>query len=132
MKNGGLIFLAVVLTFPLALGAQESGASQAGLTEKQKQGRLLFQQRCPICHSFAYITSKTYGPILDRERVEGNEEVVRNTIMNGRPGRMPAFKYGMTPEEIDSIVDYLGALKEAFERKLVKMQSSPGQNSGNE
>jgi mono/diheme cytochrome c family protein len=96
------------------LHAQQVNPS-ASLNETQKMGRLLFQQRCPICHSSVMITHKPYGPVLFKGLVVGNEDRIREAITNGRPGKMPAFKYGMTPAEIDAIIEYLKTVTAPFE-----------------
>jgi mono/diheme cytochrome c family protein len=51
-----------------------------------------------------------YGPFLTKQRVEGREAQVRRVIMDGTE-RMPAFKYGLLPAQIDMIVDYLGTVR---------------------
>jgi mono/diheme cytochrome c family protein len=38
--------------FPLAAGAQQTGADKQ-LTDTQKSGRRIFEQRCGICHEQA-------------------------------------------------------------------------------
>jgi mono/diheme cytochrome c family protein len=48
----------------------------------------------------------SYGPRLSQKNVEGREEIARTTIADGTP-RMPAFRYGLTAAQIDSIVAYL-------------------------
>ncbi len=79
------------------------------LTEGQREGARLFMQRCNVCHGAAMNSMDAYGPFLTRERVNGREDAVRRVIMDGTE-RMPAFKYGLTGEQIDLIVDYLGTV----------------------
>lgn len=69
-------------------------------------GRRVFQQRCGVCHTAPAITSGIYGPVLYKDLVEGNEESVRRFIQNGSK-RMPGFKYGLGPSEIDAVIAYL-------------------------
>ena len=106
MRSESLVLLLVFLAAPSLLHGQQP-SSQNSLNETQKQGRLLFQQRCPICHSAVMITQRPYAPVLFQGRVVGNEDNVRQTIENGRPGRMPAFKYGLSSSEINAIVQYI-------------------------
>jgi mono/diheme cytochrome c family protein len=117
MRHPAFLFLLCILAAPLAVHAQQASSSDSvnSLNDTQKEGRLLFQQRCPICHSAVMITRRPYAPVLFKGRVMGNEDRIRETIENGRPGKMPAFKYGMTTEEINSIVEYLKTVTTPFE-----------------
>ena len=47
------------------------------------------------------------------QRVAGREDRVRQIIRDGTEN-MPAFKYGLQPDQVDMIVDYLGTV-EAYE-----------------
>ena len=80
------------------------------LTEAQLEGARLFMQRCNVCHGAAMNSMDAYGPFLTRQRVEGREAQVRQVIMDGTE-RMPAFKYGLQPAQIDMIVYYLGNVR---------------------
>ncbi len=80
------------------------------LTDAQLEGSRLFMQRCNVCHGAAMNSMDAYGPFLTRQRVEGREAQVRQVIMDGTE-LMPAFKYGLQPEQIDMIVDYLGTVE---------------------
>ena len=80
------------------------------LTETQLEGARLFMQRCNVCHGAAMNSMDAYGPFLTKQRVEGREAQVRQVIMDGTE-RMPAFKYGLQPAQIDMIVDYLGTVR---------------------
>jgi mono/diheme cytochrome c family protein len=91
---------------PSWLSAQSLGHENS-LSEKQKLGQRIFQQRCSICHTQAMIISKPYGPLLNKEILDGRESSVRATISEGETGLMPGFKYGMQPFEIDAIIEYL-------------------------
>ena len=51
-----------------------------------------------------------YGPFLTKQRVDGRVDQVRQVIMDGTE-RMPAFKYGLKPAQIDKVVDYLGTVE---------------------
>jgi mono/diheme cytochrome c family protein len=123
-----VVFLLFLLVAPPLLHGQQT-ESQNSLNETQKEGRLLFQQRCPICHSAVMITRRPYAPVLFKARVVGNEDNVRETIENGRPGRMPAFKYGLSSSEIDAIVQYLETVTAPFE---MRPKGQPGAGNSNE
>jgi mono/diheme cytochrome c family protein len=89
------------------LSAQESSAKKAvDLTAMQLLGRRIFQQRCGVCHTQPMPGSVIYGVALYKDLVDGNEDMIRDSIRNGSK-RMPGFKYGLEPSEIDAIVDYL-------------------------
>ena len=79
------------------------------LTAAQLEGSRLFMQRCNVCHGAAMNSMDAYGPFLTKQRVDGRADQVRQVIMDGTE-RMPAFKYGLEPAQIDMIVDYLGTV----------------------
>jgi mono/diheme cytochrome c family protein len=106
MKRGTLFFL--LFAFPLAIPAQQDKSnSPVTLSETQILGRRIFQQRCAICHTESTPGARRYGPVLSKELVDGNEETIRDFITNGSKGKMPGFKYGLEPSEINAIVEYL-------------------------
>ena len=107
-----------LLAIALPLHAQQTPATP--LTDVQKDGRRIFQQRCAVCHTLPTVVSKRYGPALYKEIVEDNEDNIRDVILEGREGLMPGFKYGLTRAEIDSIVEYL---------KTVNRPARPKNNS---
>jgi mono/diheme cytochrome c family protein len=100
-----LIWLGLFLAISLPLRAQQSSGTP--LTDAQKDGRRIFQQRCAVCHTLPTVVSKRYGPALYKELVEDNEDNIRGVILEGREGLMPGFKYGFTRAEVDSIIEYL-------------------------
>jgi mono/diheme cytochrome c family protein len=118
-----LIGLALFLAISLPLRAQQS--SGAPLTDTQKDGRRIFQQRCAVCHTLPTVVSKRYGPALYKEIVQDNEDNVRGTIMEGREGLMPGFKYGLTRAEIDSIIEYLKTVN-----RPARPKNNPNQKEG--
>ena len=106
MTRGALFF--VLFAFPLAIPAQQDKSnSPVTLSETQILGRRIFQQRCAICHTESTPGARRYGPVLSKELVDGNEETIRDFITNGSKGKMPGFKYGLEPLEINAIVEYL-------------------------
>ena len=100
-----LIGAGFVFALALPLAAQQPSSSP--LTDVQKEGRRIFQQRCAVCHTPPTVVSKRYGPALYKEIVEDNEDNIRQAIEQGREGLMPGFQYGLSRAEIDSIVEYL-------------------------
>jgi cytochrome c2 len=78
----------------------------ASLSQEQREGARLFMQRCNVCHGAAMNSVTAYGPLLTKKNVEGRVEAARRVIMEGTP-RMPAFKYGLEPFQINLIIEYL-------------------------
>ncbi len=97
-----LIFLGI---FPLGGRAQQT-APATPLNDVQKLGQRVFQQRCGICHAPARPGFQMYGPVLYKDLVNGNEDAIKEMIRSGS-GKMPGFKLGLQPSEIDAIVEYL-------------------------
>jgi mono/diheme cytochrome c family protein len=104
MRISTLTFLFFLSLFPSMLRAQ--GAKTADLTPTQKLGQRVFQQRCGVCHTKVNAAAPMYGINLYKDIVDGNEDMIRDYIRNGS-NRMPGFKYGLEPAEIDAIVEYL-------------------------
>jgi mono/diheme cytochrome c family protein len=98
-----LIFLGI---FPLTAPAQQPANSEKPLNSVQKLGQRVFEQRCGICHEPARAGFVTYGPVLYKDLINGNEDAIKEMIRSGS-GKMPGFKLGLQPAEIDAIVEYL-------------------------
>jgi mono/diheme cytochrome c family protein len=127
-----LMILGFVSQISPRLYAQQS-QSASPLTDVQKEGRRIFQQRCAICHTPPTVVAKRYGPALYKEIVEDNEDTIRETIMEGREALMPGFKYGLTRAEIDSIIEYLKTVKRPSSRpKNNQTADNPERNVGGE
>jgi mono/diheme cytochrome c family protein len=97
-----LIFLGIL---PLTARAQQANTEKP-LNDVQKLGQRVFQQRCGICHAPARAGFQMYGPALYKDLVNGSEDAIKEMIRSGT-GKMPGFKFGMQPSEIDGIVEYL-------------------------
>jgi mono/diheme cytochrome c family protein len=129
-----LLALLAGCTMPVSAQENAAGAGQAAsrslplqhpsgtkLTEQESRGAGLFIQRCSLCHlakTFGAGGSKfccvaSLGPNLSglfRNLAPDQEQAFRDIILNGGPTYMPAWKYGLAPEEIDSIIAYLKTL----------------------
>ena len=115
------LFLVWAILFPLALTAQsQQTSSSAALNEQQTTGKKLYNQNCALCHRPIRETRKdpndegtSIGPRLEglfgppRSRPEA---VVKTFIQQGIADKMPAFRYGLKPPEIDAIIAYLKTL----------------------
>ena len=106
MMFGRLALALGLSTF--AQGALAQGAAPP-LDETQKLGQRLFYQSCVVCHTKPQITSGQYGPVLSKETLGGEAEVMRAFISTGT-SRMPGFKYQFEPAQISAIVAYLKTL----------------------
>jgi mono/diheme cytochrome c family protein len=109
---------------PLAVRAQQSDTDKAALNSTQKLGQRIFQQRCGVCHS-QIGNFPMYGPALHKDLVNGNEDVIKEMIRSGT-SKMPGFKLGLQPAEIDAIVEYLKTVPKP-EKKAAPANAPMGQ-----
>ncbi len=106
MNHRILATMMLLSCLPAGLCAQQPSSGRTP-GDQQKLGQRIFQQRCSICHTQAMVISKPYGPLLNKEVVEGRENSVRSTILEGVTGMMPSFRYGLETTEIEAIIAYL-------------------------
>ncbi len=107
MRIKFFLFVTLFLSFPCLVPAQQSSTTPPVLNDTQILGRRIFQQRCGVCHLETTPGARRYGPALFKELVAGNEDGIRQIIQNGSPNKMPGFKYGLEPAEINAVVEYL-------------------------
>ena len=109
-----LVLVACGLALPVALRAQESGAVAPGTpqTDQQKKGEALFLKNCALCH--IHTAQKAQLKIQASTELIGlfkkpttTEAGVRQRLMQGLPGLMPAFQYALEPKDHDDLVAYL-------------------------
>lgn len=102
-----------VIALAAGLSAQQPSTPPAAPASVDA-GKKLFVQRCSVCHL------PPLGPgeprslarsVVGFVKTKQAEGVARQIIQNGIPSRMPGFKYGLQPDEIDQIVAYMIALK---------------------
>jgi mono/diheme cytochrome c family protein len=104
---------------PRSLPIRHSSGTQ--LTEQQARGAGVFFQRCSLCHlaktsgagGSKYCCVASLGPDLSgrfRDVTPDQEKAYREIILNGGPTYMPAWKYGLTSDEVDDIIAYLKSL----------------------
>ena len=105
MRNIRWAILMFLGLFPLTGRAQQA-STEKPLNDVQKLGQRVFQQRCAICHAPARPGFQMYGPALHKDLVNGSEDAIKEMIRSGS-GKMPGFKLGLQPSEIDAIVEYL-------------------------
>jgi len=97
--------LAAAFVVASTSGALAQGAD-ASFSDAQREGLRLFSQSCGVCHTVVQQRTRQYGPVLSRETLGGDEELIREYISNGTP-RMPGFRYYFEPAQIGSIVQYI-------------------------
>ena len=97
-----------LLMFLLAGWSNNTSAQQLGanLTDAQTHGRQVFAQSCGICHLPPESGAKTFGPPLDKAAGGGDDDIMREYILNGTP-RMPSFRAYLKPADIDAIIAYV-------------------------
>jgi mono/diheme cytochrome c family protein len=98
--------LAAAFVVASASGAFAQGAPDASFNDAQREGLRLFSQSCGVCHTLVQQRTRQYGPVLSRETLGGDEELIREYIGNGTP-RMPGFRYYFEPTQIGAIVQYI-------------------------
>jgi mono/diheme cytochrome c family protein len=109
-----LLVVVLCLVSPIVVAAQQD--AQGGLNAVQFEGKGLFKQRCAVCHLASIVgsvngkpvvsTTKTNGPMLSKDLVIPAEAAIRAQIMKGSD-KMPSFQYGLKPEQITAIIEYL-------------------------
>jgi mono/diheme cytochrome c family protein len=87
-------------------GVLAQGAPDASFNDTQREGLRLFSQSCGVCHTLVQQRTRQYGPVLSRETLGGDEELIREYIGNGTP-RMPGFRFHFEPTQINAIVQYI-------------------------
>jgi mono/diheme cytochrome c family protein len=97
------VLVAVLVAAAPAAFAQ---APDASFNDTQKLGLRLFSQSCGVCHTPVQQRARQYGPVLSRETLGGDEELIREYISNGTP-RMPGFRFNFEPDQISAIVSYI-------------------------
>ena len=102
MKRSAPWLLFVLAAWPGYAFAQPA----ANLTDTQLHGRQLFAQSCGICHLPPESGAKTFGPPLNKAAGGGDDDIMREYILNGTP-RMPSFKAYLKPADIDAIISYV-------------------------
>jgi len=126
-----ILIVLVCVMFPLIAFGQRSDGN---LSPQELEGKGLFRQRCAVCHQSLIVgvvngqpvllTTKTYGPLLYKDLVIGEEPAIRQKIMQGSD-RMPGFQYGLKPNEIDAIIAYLKTVDKVSQQGNSKATVNP-------
>jgi mono/diheme cytochrome c family protein len=105
MRHVAALLALAVAAWPLAASAQDN------LTDAQKHGRQILTQNCNVCHLPQNPGSQTYGPRLNKATTNGDDNLMREVIMNGLV-RMPAWKYTLKDSDVSDIIAYVRTLPE--------------------
>ena len=103
MKHCAYLLLFLLAAVPKNAFAQQAGD---GLNDTQRHGRQLLAQSCGICHLPPELGARTYGPPLNKLAGGGDDDIMREYILNGTP-RMPSFKSYLKSTDIDAIISYV-------------------------
>ena len=83
-------------------------------TEEQKSGEARFMQNCTLCHTTNDSRGQKDLGILAPTELIGvyrlatvTDAAVRQRILGGFPGKMPAFKNTLDPKDVDDLIAYL-------------------------
>jgi mono/diheme cytochrome c family protein len=86
-------------------------SAQDNLSPEQREGRRILTQNCNICHLPQNPGSPTYGPRLSKSSANGDDNLMREVIMNGLV-KMPGWKYTLNAQDISNIIAYVRTLPE--------------------
>jgi mono/diheme cytochrome c family protein len=105
MRHSAALLVFVVAAWPLAASAQQN------LSPQQIHGRQILTQNCNICHLPQNPGSVTYGPRLSKTTTNGDDNLMREVILNGLV-KMPAWKYALKDSDVSDIIAYVRTLPE--------------------
>jgi len=118
----------LVAALVVSASAASAQAPDASFNDSQKLGLRLFSQSCGVCHTPVQQRARQYGPVLSRESLGGDEDLMREYISNGTP-RMPGFRFNFEPEQIAAIAQYLKTVPpQAAPAQTPAKGAAPGQN----
>lgn len=112
---GGGLCSTIFLIVGMAWG-QSAKSEAAPLSEKARKGKLIFQDACFVCHDTDFDRVPLLGPSLNglfkrKTLVSGGKPVnagnVKEEIKMGTTPGMPGFRYALSEQEIDDVVEFL-------------------------
>jgi len=103
-----VVFLVGSATSALALEASVGYPTN----DTERMGQRLFNQTCRLCHGSNVEGTLPGAPALTKNSLGGDAGALQSFISNGTasvggPGRMPAWKYRYSPEQIQAIASYI-------------------------
>ena len=119
---GAISFL--LLTVSLNLAAQDqsrtaqSSKSDVALSERATKGKVIFNDYCYRCHEVDSTRAKPLGPmgpqlsgLFRRAKLFDGKPVteanVKEFIKTGPTPGMPGFRYALSDQEIENLIEYL-------------------------
>jgi mono/diheme cytochrome c family protein len=102
----GLMVAALFVALPAGFGGHAAQAQPATLNPTQNEGLRLFSQSCGVCHTVVQQRARQYGPVLSRDTLGGDGDLISEYIRNGTP-RMPGFRYYFDDDQVNAIVGYI-------------------------
>lgn len=108
-------FFASARPLPSQNKAEPPGPTATKLTERQRRGEGLFLQRCSLCHlprQLKFGSPPVIGPSLSGQFKDASPDqmkTLRGFVLKGGPD-MPGFQYGLAPNEVDDLIEYLKTL----------------------
>ena len=100
-----LVPLAVAAAVPYFASAQ----TNPQLTPQQVRGRIILTQNCNICHLPQNPGSQTYGPLLNKASVNGDDNLMKQVIQTGLV-KMPGWRYTLNDTQIADVISYIRTL----------------------
>src|ERR1700754_4449481 len=100
-----LVPLAVAAAVPYLASAQ----TNPQLSPAQARGRIILTQNCNICHLPQSPGSQTYGPMLNKESANGDDNLMKQVIQTGLV-KMPGWRYTLNDNQIADVIAYIRTL----------------------
>jgi len=117
-----------LLFVPLAVAAAvpylASAQTNPQLTPAQARGRIILTQNCNICHLPQSAGSQTYGPLLNKQSANGDDNLMKQVIQTGFV-KMPGWRYTLNDGQIGDVIAYIRTLP-------VVAPPPPGKGKGKE
>ena len=114
---GPIALLCALLLLSLGAEAQtnESASSPRPLSERAKKGKAIFQDHCFLCHDVDSERVRPLGPSLSglfkrKTLLTGKpvgEANLKEVIQMGPTPGMPGFRYMLSDQEVDDLMEYL-------------------------
>jgi mono/diheme cytochrome c family protein len=98
---------------PSRAQSEKPAAAPPHLNPQESSGENLFLQHCALCHLPKLVKPhKSVGPSLTgvlKDASPEQEKAIREFILTGTE-KMPGFRYGLKPNELDDIIAYIKTL----------------------
>jgi mono/diheme cytochrome c family protein len=116
-----VLIAAFWIGLPASVSTQSPQAPRTADRETITRGEAWFYQRCALCHLGRIVKDEKFKPMgpslsgLFKDASPTREVDVREMIQTGtlslsKPLRMPGFRYGLDPKQLDELIAYLKTL----------------------